>query len=206
MSADPTATAHQAPPMVRDLEAEAFEAVAQAAARGIVWSSADAERMLCWCGRIAAPYLLMDAWESGVLADADLAAHIGQAWSMAEFPDRYGHDRWRELFHEAGFTLDGRPAQRPAAALELWRGSVPERRTDWSWTTERAVAEQYASGHYRRPVGRLYRVLAPPSAMLAANTGRDEAEYVIDTTGLDIIECPTTPDRLIPTTGPRRTR
>ena len=49
--------------------------------------------------------------------------------------------------------------------MELWRGSVPERRTDWSWTTRRTVAQEYAAGTgVRRPTtGRLFRTLAPPT-------------------------------------------
>ncbi|MEV6251278.1 hypothetical protein AB0M38_34700 [Streptomyces sp. NPDC051742] len=45
----------------------------------------------------------------------------------------------------------------------------------------------------RRPTtGKLYRVLAPPSALLARNNGRDENEYVLDTDTLHITEEPLT--------------
>jgi hypothetical protein len=112
---------------------------------------------------------------------------------MAEYPDAaLDRPAWRQLFTAAGFTADGRPAERPAGPVELWRGSVPERRADWSWTTRRAVAEGYATGTgARRPTtGRLYRVVAPAAALLAHNTGRVEDEYVIDTGGLTIAEHP----------------
>lgn len=109
---------------------------------------------------------------------------------MAEYPDRaLTREEWRDLFREAGFTIDGHPAPRPTQPVTLWRGSVPERRTDWSWSTARTVAEGYANGtRARRPQGRLYRVDAPPAALLAANMERDEAEYVVDTVGLRITE------------------
>ncbi|MEW1552244.1 hypothetical protein, partial [Streptomyces tsukubensis] len=61
-------------------------------------------------------------------------------------------------------------------------------------TTRRAVAEGYATGTgARRPrTGRLYRTVAPPTALLAYNTNRGEDEYVLDTTGLTITEVPLT--------------
>lgn len=69
---------------------------------------------------------------------------------------------------------------------------MPERRADWSWTTSRAVAEGYATGTgARRPsTGRLYRTIAPPSALFAHNTGRCEDEYVLDTDALTIARVP----------------
>lgn len=114
---------------------------------------------------------------------------------MAEYPDaNLDHDQWRDLFDTAEFTVDGHPAPRPDAPVDLWRGSVPDRRTDWSWTTDRAVAARYAIGGVGgRPTGRLYRITAPPAALLCANTQRDEAEYVVDTRGLDITEDTTDP-------------
>lgn len=57
-----------------------------------------------------------------------------------------------------------------------------------------ALAEDYATGTAaRRPTtGRLYRVLAPPCALLARNNGRGEDEYVLDTDTLPITEVPLT--------------
>jgi hypothetical protein len=59
-------------------------------------------------------------------------------------------------------------------------------------TTRRAVAEGYATGTgARRPAtGRLYRTIAPPSALLAHNTGRGEDEYVLDTDAPNIAQVP----------------
>ncbi|MFD4535659.1 hypothetical protein ACFWNL_18465 [Kitasatospora sp. NPDC058397] len=181
--------------VVRNLNEEAFAEVAEAVEGG---ETLDAERfaqLLLRAGRLDGPALTFDAWFGEVIAEGTLAAHLGRVWSMAEYPDAaLGHDGWRALFDAAGFTADGRRAERPVEAVELWRGSVPERRADWSWTTRRAVAEGYATGTgVRRPAtGRLYRVVAPPSALLAHNNGRDEDEYVLDTTGLTITEVPLT--------------
>lgn len=116
------------------------------------------------------------------------AATIGAVWSLAEYPDRYlGHDGWRALFSLAGYTVDGVPAERPIEALTLYRGSVPERRGDWSWTDNRAVAERYAGGGLRgRRAGVVWVAQVEPRRLLARNTGRDEDEYVVDTGGLVI--------------------
>jgi len=180
---------------VRDLQAEAFAAVAQAADHRELLSTERFAALLLLAGRLDGPALLFDAWFGEVIEVGTLAGHIGRVWSMAEYPDA-ALDRplWRQLFSAAGFTVDGRPAKRPDGPVELWRGSVPERRTDWSWTTRQAVAQGYAAGTgARRPsTGRMFRTLAPPTALLAHNRGRDEDEYVIDTDGLEITEVPLT--------------
>lgn len=141
-------------------------------------------------GRNSGPENLADAYSDDKVTAETLTALIGGIWSMAEFPDRHlDRDTWRWLFKVAGFTIDGTPSERPTEPILLWRGSVPERRTDWSWSTERAVAQRYAFGNLNfRPIGRLYVVLAPPESLLCANTERDEAEYVVDTRGLNIQE------------------
>lgn len=172
-----------------DFEAAAFEAVEAASLNGEVMDQDRFEEVLGWCGRITAPFLLAEAWDTGVVGAAEVASCVGSVWSGSEFPDSaLGHPRWRELFQAAGFTRDGEPAERPDQPLELWRGTVPERCRDWSWSTDRTLAERYANGGFRRPTGRLYRVVAPPATLLAAYNGRAESEYVIDTHGLDIME------------------
>jgi hypothetical protein len=148
------------------------------------------EEHLDVAGRVDGPAILLDAWFGKQISAETLAAVVGRVWQMAEYPDScLPHTVWRHLFAAAGFTVDGVPAERPPGPIELWRGTVPQRRRDWSWTTDRAVAETFAFGHVRRrPTGRLYRVLAPAHALLCANTERDEAEYVVDTRGLRITE------------------
>lgn len=155
-----------------------------------VLSSQDFKRFANFAGSQYFPVVLFDAWSFGKITRETLQAELGPAWSGAHYPDRLLPRReWRHLFATAGFTVDGVPAEHPEQPLELFRGSVPVRRRDWSWTTDRAMADKYATGGIQgRPRGRVYRVVAPPSALLCANFDRKESEYVVDTRGLRITE------------------
>ncbi|MEU1559478.1 hypothetical protein ABZ504_03030 [Streptomyces mirabilis] len=154
-------------------------------------TTAELDKLIGLAGRNYGPTFLEDTYSEAKISAETVTALIGGIWSGAEFPDRrLDHDTWRWLFDVAGFTIDGEPVKRPTEPILLWRGTVPERRADWSWTTDRTVAERFAAGSGGRPPGRLYVTLAPPEALLCANNGRDEAEYVIDTRGLTIWEGP----------------
>lgn len=138
-------------------------------------------------GRNYEPQLLATLHAEIMLTREQLAKHVGSAWSASEYPDKLlDHAEWEDLFDGAGYTVDGVPAERPTESLMLYRGSVPERSTDWSWTDNIEVARKYAGGHFRRPVGKVYVADVPPSALLARNTGRSEDEYVVNTRGLTI--------------------
>lgn len=160
---------------------------AYAAIRAVSAVTADElERHHCRAGRIHRPGLLYFAWSLGRITVETLRTHLGAAWAMAEFPDRaLTRTAWRELAAAAGYTIDGRPASRPAGPLRLWRGSVVERRRDWSWTDDRQVAERFAGGN-GRPPGVVWEVAAPPESLLWAYSERDECEHVVDTRGLKI--------------------
>jgi hypothetical protein len=142
----------------------------------------------CRVGRIPAVALLVDLLHEGFLTPEAATARVAEAWSDSEYPDSHAdHDVWRRLFALAGYTVDGSRAERPTGALTLWRGSVIERRADWSWTDNREVAERYADPtHYRRPEGVVWQATVEPWRLLARNTGRNEHEYVVDTKGLTI--------------------
>jgi len=151
----------------------------------------DLGRALVRLGRNHGPALLGDLEAEGLLTPPAAAAHVGAVWSMAEYPDRYlDHDTWRELFRLAGYTVDGVPAERPVEPLTLYRGSVPERRANWSWSDRLDVAQRYAAGGLgRRPPGVVWQATVEPWRLLARNAGpdsRDESEYVVDTEELQI--------------------
>jgi len=139
-------------------------------------------------GRNLGPALLTELCDDGLLTRESAIAHVGNVWSMAEFPDAYlDHEIWRELFQFVGFTRNGHQAQRPSAHLTLYRGAIPARRSDWSWTDRYDVAVAYACGRYGRPIGSVWEATVEPWRLLARNDdpdGRNEAEYVVDTDGL----------------------
>ncbi|MFD8496027.1 hypothetical protein [Amycolatopsis sp. NPDC059657] len=158
--------------------------------RGDVLTSDEFDDALMQLGRVDGPALL--SWLHGcslVTAD-DLTRSVGEVWSMAEYPDAMlSHRRWLELFAKAGFTIDGRAAMRPAEPLLLYRGSVPERRANWSWTDSLETALSYANDGIRgRQPGKVWAAMVAPERLLARNTGRDEHEYVINTDQLMIAE------------------
>ena len=175
--------------------AACLELIAELARRGRTLTADQWEDLALGAGRIHGPELLYSAWRGHVIAVEAVAAVVGSVWAMSEYPDRsLARSEWRELFGVAGYTVDGKRAARPTELLTLWRGSVPERARDWSWTASRAVAERYATGRIAgRPLGHLYRATVHPIHLLCSNTGhdRDEAEYVVDTDLIEITEVTT---------------
>ncbi|RSM80477.1 hypothetical protein DL991_10125 [Amycolatopsis sp. WAC 01375] len=134
------------------------------------------------------PVLLDTLHRHRLITDHALSGFVGLAWSHAERPDlALSRDRWRTLFTAAGYTEDGRRVPRPTQPLRLYRGSVADRRDDWSWTESRHIARTYAAGGFgNRLPGAIWTALVEPERLQACNTDRDEAEYVIDTAGLTI--------------------
>jgi hypothetical protein len=151
-------------------------------------------------GRNAAPGLLWDAAASGDLAPEEVAAVVGMVWSMAEWPERALSPRaaWLALFQAAGFTIDGKPAERLAGPLALYRGCTRGRVRGLAWTTdsERAgwFARRYSdwAGDPSYPEFRpayVYETSAPAAVLLCipGTVGRfDEHEVVINPAGLKI--------------------
>lgn len=151
-------------------------------------TTVELEKLIGFADRNYGPLFLEVACSEAKVTSNTVADLVGRVWAMAEFPDRQlDHDTWRWLFDVAGYTVDGQRQSRPSEPVLLYRGSVPERRTDWSWTTNVDVAAKYASGTMRgRLTGRLWTCLVPPDRLLAKNTIRDEDEIVVDTRGLHI--------------------
>lgn len=158
--------------------------------RGLAPTVDEVSRALGRVGRVAAVGLLIDLYVAGLLTAEAAAASVGSAWSDSEYPDRHlSTDEWRPLFELVGYAEDGRPAERPTQPLALWRGSVPERRADWSWTDNRRVAVDHADGErFRLPLCRVWRATVEPWRLLARHTTRDGHEYVVDTDALLIME------------------
>lgn len=141
-------------------------------------------------GRVHGPALLFDMYYSGRLSKKDLALVIGHVWSDAEYPARSfdPSEMWLELFEDAGYTVDSKPAERPTTALRLYRGATVEYKTGWSWTDDLDVAQRFAGDLVGRAPGRVWTALVQPVDLLARLNGREENEYVVNPEGLTIEE------------------
>ncbi|MCR6488365.1 hypothetical protein M8542_36600 [Amycolatopsis sp. OK19-0408] len=138
------------------------------------------------------PVLLDALHRHRLVTDLAVSRVVGLVWSSAEYPDRVlTRTRWRVLFAAAGYTEDGHQVPRPTGPQQLYRGSVADRRADWSWTDCRDVARAYAAGGFGgRLPGAIWTATVSPERLLARNHERDEFEYVVDTTGLTIEPVP----------------
>ena len=132
-------------------------------------------------GRNELPDLLDMVWSR--LPHDQLLKGLENAWTMAEFPERFMPRRhWLPIFEAAGYHENTSPAE-PPASITLWRGGT--KRTGMSWTADRAQAEWFRDRpHYSTP-GKLWTVTVGPDRLLAHyHSGRGEDEYVINPAGL----------------------
>jgi hypothetical protein len=177
----------------RCLACEQYAAVGGARKSSSTFDLDQFRKMLGLAGRNVGPGLLLDAWTSHVILPTTVTAVISDVWSGAEYPqDSLTRVDWLDLFEVAGFTVDGRPAERPTEPVKLWRGCVPPLRRRMSWTSDRELAEKYATGMLRgRPKGVVHETIAPPDSLLCVNhSSREESEYVINARGLKICDSP----------------
>ena len=124
-------------------------------------------------------------WEREEFIRPHLPELVIGAWGSAEFPssclDPYV---WEELFSEAGFTVNGKPAHRPKEPVRVYRGAAPEHKIGWSWTPDREQAEWFRDRFNFDGSRKLYTMLAQPLDMLAILDGTThrvgESEVVLD--------------------------
>lgn len=133
-------------------------------------------------GRNGGPALLFDMHFSGRMTDAVLAEVIGGVWTGAEFPARSFDppELWADLFDAAGYTVDGKPAERPTEPLRLYRGATVEHKAGWSWTDDLQVAQRFAGDLLGRSKGQVWTALIDPADLLARIDDREESEYVVN--------------------------
>lgn len=153
-------------------------------------TSENVEQALNRVGRLNGPALIFDLRLGRIIGTEILARLIGGVWSGAEYPDQaIPLDTWLTFFSEAGYTVDGQPAERPSEPIQLYRGTVPARRRDMSWTDSIETATTFAYGGLRgRPEGRVYCASVEPWRLLARNNDRTESEYVVNTHDLVVSE------------------
>jgi hypothetical protein len=141
-------------------------------------------------GRIYGPRAAYILDRMRCLVPEDYAELVSYTWSIAEFPGLSLSKRhWLGLWRKAGFTMDGKPAERPTEPMLLWRAAHPTYKRGFAWTDSRKVAEWFLQARYGRN-HRLYEVVAPPDRLLAYihDSGRGESEWIIDARALPLIE------------------
>lgn len=143
---------------------------------------------------------LVDCWRSGELAGSELTKTVPKVWFQCIFPLSWvPAATWAQMFDGIGYCVNGRPADRPAEPVTLYRGVATCRNArrmarkytglppelGWSWTDDpdqaTTFAEHAARGAYTGPWA-VYRIDAPPAALLARIAINDE--HVIDTSRL----------------------
>ncbi|QCQ93033.1 hypothetical protein [Rhodococcus sp. SGAir0479] len=141
-------------------------------------------------GRVHGPELLYDAWVDNELDHETLSVIVPKVWTSAEYPQgALDEETWRAILEDTVFTIDGRQAERPEV-VRLYRGAPREFRDGWAWTADQDVARKFASGGLRgRAVGSVYVADVPGWRLWFVTNERSEAEYVIETDGLDIRVC-----------------
>jgi hypothetical protein len=145
----------------------------------------DIEAAASRLGRDHYPALIDSLVAYGWLTTSAAAVVVASAWSAAEHPqDALHEDEWRYLFEFAGYTVDGVPAPRPTAPVQVYRGADEAHRLGWSWTDDRKLAAWFAR---RWSAGQVWTLFAPPYRLLARISDQrpGESEFVVDTTGLD---------------------
>lgn len=161
------------------------------AVQGADMWSIDAERfgsLSSRAGRVHSPRLLLLAWEYDKLAEGTLARVLGEVWGAPEFPEQsLDVEDWRALFADAGYVVNGSPADRPAGPVTLYRGATYERRRGWSWTPDVDLAARFVErarifDDSAIPTATVWIVKAPPESLCFASlpNGRGEDEYIID--------------------------
>lgn len=145
-------------------------------------------------GREHGPWFYVELLNEGLIDFEVMAPALALVWSMAEYPGQQAPaEQWRALFRDAGYAVDGEPADLPERSLTLYRGATDEHRLAMSWTDDLEIARTFAEGQLRgRALGKLWVAEVEPLRLLARihESSRGESEYVVDTEGLDVTEAP----------------
>lgn len=147
-------------------------------------------RMLVYAGRIYGPRIMFGLDHYDCVEPEAYAELVPYVWGLAEYPGlSLNKTDWMRLWRKAGYTDDGRPAERPQGTLRLWRAAHPRYKRGFAWTSERKVAEWFLQSRYDpKGVHRLYEAVVPCERLLARihEEGRGEHEYIVDMRAIPI--------------------
>jgi hypothetical protein len=116
---------------------------------------------------------------------------LARAWSLDNRPeDVILASEWIAAFEVTGFTSDpDEPFERPSNSRRVWRGATLERSRGLAWTTNVWIARNFASDlQARGEAGRLWVATTPPGLVMARYNRSEEAEWVINTQDLHVVE------------------
>lgn len=133
----------------------------------------------------AAAVLLDDLERMGHrVGDSALTRLVPRVWDLCSWPmGTLPRERWVALFRDAGYSHDFEPAERPAGALRLFRGSDAAGAEGMCWSTNLDVARWLALPYDE---GWVYEAAVEPERLLAFVAPVYEDQFVVDTTGLEI--------------------
>jgi hypothetical protein len=137
---------------------------------------------LMWAGRNDGPQLLWSWWQSGEMPSHVFKTLVPHVWSLAEWPSRALLARdWLGMFKDAGFVSDcGSSA--PTEPVVVYRGAVQSNIRGFSWTMDLERATWFARREelFGFGEGKVFRVTAPPHAVLGHFLDRCEDEIVLN--------------------------
>lgn len=131
-------------------------------------------------------------FQAGVVSPAEMAARLPEIWRFRNRCDPLDSPAaWRAMVDHAGYFTwtsgdAGRHGRRPWRSKRLYRGAIAERRFGMSWTTNLAIARDFAQ--HRQPFGdddgQVWVGRFEPWRLLG-HIGWEQ-EYLVDAAGADI--------------------
>jgi hypothetical protein len=135
-------------------------------------------------GRNEAPQLIFFLDWNYLLTDEALTANIANVWSSCDGPElRSNHDLWRDYFERAGYTVNGKPADRPPEfrSTRFISPAVNERMSDrtavGTWLiapTTRGPRASFTGGGSRAPLSSRRRAGAGRSRATSSGARRGD--------------------------------
>lgn len=127
-----------------------------------------------------------------IITDENMLDLVESAWVLCEYPERNldgGLEAWDMMFNSVGFLSKPEGLERPSEAIALYRGATEDTKCGMAWSSNRAIARFFANRTtYGDLVGRVWTAEVEPDRIYARFETRQEDEYVIDPTDLEIVD------------------
>lgn len=138
-------------------------------------------RLMTTVGQPDGPRRVFDAWESGLISDADLRGLLADTWLRIDEPEHtIGAAAWMTMFRAAGFISQPTNIQAPTQTLTVYRGATEVRRLGMAWSLSIDTAGHFQLRHARFGSAFLYTAVVEPIGVMALFGNRIEQEVVVD--------------------------